>query len=415
MAYTLIETVEVGSGGASSIEFTGIPQEAGADLVLLTSLKTSRTNTVEQVSLDFNGETATTNYSSLYLQGNGSSLTNATSTKVNEWATSSEIDPFSNSSTYISNYASTTTKSFSVDSVTENNANAAYQMINAKTWASTTGIVSLRIYPVTATDFLQYSTASLYLVTTADASGASTPVPKATGGSISLAGGYWYHTFNSSGTFTPTESLACDYLVVAGGGGGLQASGGSEPYGGGGGGAGGMLTGSVSLTANGHTATIGSGGGADVSGSDSSLTTDGATITSTGGGGATFNSARSGGSGSGGTYRNVNGASGILGQGNSGGTAVGSYGPAGGGGGGKGGSGGNGTAQGPGGAGGSGSNWNGTTYASGGAGGPANATVNGTAGPANTGNGGGGGGKVGATSAQGSAGGSGVVIVRYAA
>ena len=41
MAYTLIETITVGSGGASSIEFTGIPQETGADLVVRLSARQS--------------------------------------------------------------------------------------------------------------------------------------------------------------------------------------------------------------------------------------------------------------------------------------------------------------------------------------------------------------------------------------
>jgi hypothetical protein len=45
--------------------------------------------------------------------------------------------------------------------------------------------------------------------------------PYATGGdTIMTDGTYWYHTFISSGTFTPQKAISCDYLVVAGGGGG---------------------------------------------------------------------------------------------------------------------------------------------------------------------------------------------------
>jgi hypothetical protein len=47
-------------------------------------------------------------------------------------------------------------------------------------------------------------------------------------------GTYWYHTFVSSGTFTPQKAISCDYLVVAGGGGGGQDDNGA------GGGAGGL-------------------------------------------------------------------------------------------------------------------------------------------------------------------------------
>jgi hypothetical protein len=40
---------------------------------------------------------------------------------------------------------------------------------------------------------------------------------KATGGTITYdQSGNVIHTFTSSGTFTPSEALSCDYLVVAG-------------------------------------------------------------------------------------------------------------------------------------------------------------------------------------------------------
>ena len=46
---------------------------------------------------------------------------------------------------------------------------------------------------------------------------------EATGGTITEAGGYRIHTFNSSGTFTTVgATVSVDYLVVAGGGGGGQ-------------------------------------------------------------------------------------------------------------------------------------------------------------------------------------------------
>jgi hypothetical protein len=45
--------------------------------------------------------------------------------------------------------------------------------------------------------------------------------PKAIGGTVTFAGGYWVHEFTASGTFTPlVPSLEVEYLVVAGGGGG---------------------------------------------------------------------------------------------------------------------------------------------------------------------------------------------------
>ena len=58
----------------------------------------------------------------------------------------------------------------------------------------------------------------------------------ATGGTVSDAGGYRYHQFNSSGNFVVSKgTTSVDYIIVAGGGG---AAGGDYATGGGGGGAG---------------------------------------------------------------------------------------------------------------------------------------------------------------------------------
>jgi hypothetical protein len=72
---------------------------------------------------------------------------------------------------------------------------------------------------INAGSFVQNSTFYLYGV----AKLGTTPaiVPYATGGdTIMTDGTYWYHTFVSSGTFTPQKAMSCDVLVVAGGGGG---------------------------------------------------------------------------------------------------------------------------------------------------------------------------------------------------
>ena len=81
--------------------------------------------------------------------------------------------------------------------------------------------------------------------------------PKATGGTTAYADGFWYHTFTSSGTFTPLQNLTCDILVVSGGGGAGNGSAGA----GGGGGAGGLLGfTSQSVTTGAKTVTVGAGG-----------------------------------------------------------------------------------------------------------------------------------------------------------
>ena len=207
-----------------------------------------------------------------------------------------------------------------------------------------------------------------------------TIIASPSGGSITSAGGYRYHTFTSSGTFVNTiASLSVEYLVVAGGGGG----GGNQ--GGGAGGAGGYRTGSATLSTGNYSASIGGGGGNGGNG-NSGYGSDGGnssfnSLTSTGGGGgANMNTGaqtvngRSGGSGGGASHwlnGNGSGGSGTSGQGNNGGGALDTEGLGhnGGGGGGAGSSGSNGQGA-YGGNGGNGTTWsNGVTYAGGGGGG----------------------------------------------
>jgi len=47
--------------------------------------------------------------------------------------------------------------------------------------------------------------------------GVGVGAPKATGGTITLSGGFYYHTFTANGTFTPLASLNVEALVIAGG------------------------------------------------------------------------------------------------------------------------------------------------------------------------------------------------------
>ena len=209
-----------------------------------------------------------------------------------------------------------------------------------------------------------------------------TIIASPSGGTITSAGGYRYHTFPQGTTnFVNTiASLSVQYLVVAGGGGG----GGNQ--GGGGGGAGGYRTGSATLGTGNYQAVVGAGGNNGGNGNGGSGTDGGNSsfngLTSTGGGGGVNmrtggyhgQNGRSGGSGGGASHwmnGNFTGGSGTSGQGNSGGNALDTEGLGhnGGGGGGAGASGSHGQGA-YGGNGGNGSTWlNGTTYAGGGGGG----------------------------------------------
>ena len=118
----------------------------------------------------------------------------------------------------------------------------------------------------------------------------------ATGGTITSSGAYTIHTFTTSGTFTPIVSGNVEYLVVAGGGGGSSGATGA----GGGGGGGGFRTGTLAVTAQAYTVTVGTGGAIGTKGNDSSFSS----ITSTGGG--------KGGKGDGGETAGGNGGSGEV-------------------------------------------------------------------------------------------------------
>ena len=266
-----------------------------------------------------------------------------------------------------------------------------------------------------------------------------------TGGTITTSGGYRYHTFTSSGTFTNTiTSLSAEYLVVAGGGGG-----GGEH--GGGGGAGGYISSSTTASVQSYSITVGSGGAGSTSprpgaygGDGSNSSAFGSTANGGGSGGYRYANGRSGGSGGGaGADGNFSsGGAGTSGQGFAGGGSTGTGDPYQGGGGGGASEVGVTAAAGTSIAthGGDGKTWlNGTTYAGGGGGGVAysgtaiygtggaggggrGATTTATAvsGSANTGGGGGGANRYATggnhqASSIGSAGngGSGIVIVRY--
>jgi len=454
--YVLLEKITVGAAGASSVTFSGIPQTGYTDLVLKTS--TRNTNAVNLVNyrLNFNGSSAIT-FSEQLLYGDGSNAGWAMPTGTGgttygfSTGASATSNTFANNEYYIPNYTSSNNKSVSIDMAHENNATTAYVGIDAVLWASSAAITSITLTPTT-TSIGEYSTFYLYGV----AALGTTPAisPYATGGdTIMTDGTYWYHTFVSSGTFTPAKALSCDYLVVAGGGGG-----GYYYYTGGGGagglrstvtatGGGGSLESKLSLASGtGYTVTVGAGGAGatviDAAGSTGSNSVF-SSITSNGGGGGGSGSTSAGfgltgGSGGGNSgYKTSSPASGTANQGYAGGLG-GSYGAGGGGGAGavgnNGVSGGSGNFGGSGGAGvavsitgssvtyagggGGGSGDTGTSNGGaggaggGGAGGSRSATY-GTAGTANTGGGGGGGAEK-QPGGTGGNGGSGIVIVRYA-
>ena len=158
----LIEHIEVGSGGAASITFSAIP-DTFTDLLLKVSIRGNRTGSnADRLLIKFNG--LDTSFTSRRLLGTGSSVASDTTTNVAGQSTepNSTANTFASNDIYIPNYASASFKSFSVDSVTENNGTEAYQLILAGLWSNTAAVNSITFVGNGGQTFLQYSSASLY-------------------------------------------------------------------------------------------------------------------------------------------------------------------------------------------------------------------------------------------------------------
>ena len=164
VTYKAIATVTVGSGGASSIEFTSIPQTY-TDLVIKFSGRSNTTgNEGVNVEVNFNGNSA--NYSERQIYGNGSeavSYTNGSSAYINRFfaaAAAATPNTFSSTDIYIPNYTSSNNKSVSGDSLSENNNTTAPITLEAGLWSNSAAITSIKLDP--SGDWVQYTTATLY-------------------------------------------------------------------------------------------------------------------------------------------------------------------------------------------------------------------------------------------------------------
>jgi hypothetical protein len=428
--YTPISSVTI-SSALSSVTFAGVPQTY-TDLILV--IRGATTTGTGNMGLRFNSDSSTS-YSQLRILGDGTSASTErqagqSSAGVGDWGTD-QATLFIN----IMNYAETTMRK----TVLSRSNTTGFSIAYSSLWSNTSAITTITALKEDGNNFTTGTTFNLYGIADAEI----TNVAKATGGnSVYTDGTYWYHTFFSSGVFTPKQNLTCDYLVVAGGGGGGANAGGG---GGAGGlrstvtatGGGGSLESALSLTAQAYAVTIG-GGGTRGSTNGSTTPSNGSnsvfsTITSIGGGYGINPNANgiAGGSGGGaaGSGSNTGGAR-TVNQGFAGGGS--SFGFVAGGGGGAGAVGGSSSSgvSGNGGAGvatsisgtsvtyaggGGGGLESGGTAGTGGAGGGGNgsgANGNGVAGTNNTGGGGGGGSN--GSAVFGGNGGSGIVIVRYA-
>lgn len=166
MGKQLIQRIELGSAQAA-IEFTSIPQTF-TDLYIVCSLRGQDSVAFWQnAKITFNNNAA--NYSWKFLvssgefgvesgSGNNQSAFQGFYTPYAQ----STSNTFSNGEIYIPNYRSNTNKLVSYDSVTEHNGTQAMRAIVAGIWANTSAITSVKLEPAFGTNWVQFSSASLY-------------------------------------------------------------------------------------------------------------------------------------------------------------------------------------------------------------------------------------------------------------
>lgn len=170
MAYTYskIASYTVGSGGVSSIDFIAIPQNY-TDLLLKVSGRVAGTGTGTQLRVQFNSSGGTA-YSDRLIEGTGSSVISASRSgnaymyllTLVQGGGGAYANTWGNGEIYIPNYTGSTNKSVSMDGVTENNGTLAYVEAVAGLWANTAAITSINLTSQDASNFVQYSTATLY-------------------------------------------------------------------------------------------------------------------------------------------------------------------------------------------------------------------------------------------------------------
>jgi hypothetical protein len=162
--FTLIASSTAGSGGTSAFNFTSIPSTYTDLCVKISSREESASN--QELRMRVNGNTSSI-YSTVEIRGTGSAVSSFTLSGTfaaagRQNVSSSTANIFGNAEIYIPNYTNTSNnKSFSSDSVAENNGTAATASFVAGLISSTSAITSLSFFCESG-DIAEFSTAYLY-------------------------------------------------------------------------------------------------------------------------------------------------------------------------------------------------------------------------------------------------------------
>jgi hypothetical protein len=165
-SYESIATVTVGSGGQSTISFTGIPSTF-KHLQIRAIARGTRSDAADGLTLQFNSDTGS-NYSYHYLYGNGSAASagswNQTRIPLESImaAATSGSGIFGTMVTDILDYADTN-KFKTVRNLGGNDRNGSGDVVfQSGNWRNTNAITSIEIAPLYGAGFAQYSQFALY-------------------------------------------------------------------------------------------------------------------------------------------------------------------------------------------------------------------------------------------------------------
>jgi hypothetical protein len=285
--YEALITTAVTSA-VSSVNFSLSGITGYTDLVLVFAGSVA---TLDNNNITFNGDTAG-NYSVTRITGSSSAAGSSRGSNLSAIQCGEIATIQSNDIIQIQNYSS---NAMNKTVIHRSNNTSQFLKESIGVWRNTAPITS-----ITVTNGGIFSVGSTFTIYGIASEGEVVTTAKATGGTITYGPEYTYHVFTSGGTFTPSQALSCDYLVVAGGGGG--GSGVGSANNGGGGGAGGyrLAYAQTFASGTGYTVAIGSGGAADANGVNSSIIGGAISFASTGGGKGGLNSSvGNGGSGGG--------------------------------------------------------------------------------------------------------------------
>ena len=160
-----IATVTVGSGGASSIEFTSIPGTY-QHLQVRFIARSNRSSSLEYGELQINGDTGS-NYRHHYLLGDGSSPSAGTGSGTYidtgyQAGNTATANAFGASVIDILDYANASKNTVMRLFGGFDNNGSGYVNIYSGLWVNTNAVTSLKIMPGVGSNFNQHSTAALY-------------------------------------------------------------------------------------------------------------------------------------------------------------------------------------------------------------------------------------------------------------